>query len=312
MGNGCGAKMLKEPRVSLEAAPAAAGVEALKPDDATPDSGSGSSSASTAAHDDSERGVAVGQAAEPAGPLVEVFTPEERAAAWCRAGKDNATCGHERPVALWIIGPSAVGKSTIAHELGPEFDVPPTKSRLAGSRRGHGHDAVLVDGEFFREVHSTYQEWAKSACWVDAYPKLKPVINKEKQEMLEAAARGRQHLVLPQTCMNLPKCLGTMADLARSGYTNHILAVTAPRDEVARRGLAREVEEGKRYAPEEYDRSVAAFGPLIAACNGRYQVVRAVEPPLDSAEEGRRTLLREVLASGAGGPDVVLPEALCS
>jgi len=317
MGNGCGVALGAAARTERRVGPEAAApedntmVESMEPIGLTStkiDSGLRSSTASTAACDkfveplpglvDEDEG---DQALKTPRPFEAMtFSAEERFAAWSAAGKDDATGVHEHPVALWIIGPSAVGKSTVAEEVGPDFGVMPKRVPPADPNNGCALDAVLVDGEFFRRVHSEYQAWAKSKDWYEAYPTLKPVINNEKAEMLKASALERKHVVIPQTCLNLASCLNTQAELRRLGYTNHVLAVTAPREEVARRGRAREAEEGKRYAPSEYDHSIAAFGPMIAACNGRYTIVRAREPP---RENGCRRLLREVLSTGVGGAD---------
>lgn len=78
------------------------------------------------------------------------------------------------------------------------------------------------------------------------------------------------------------------------GYVNHVVAVLAPKDQVSRRGRLREREEGKRYAPWEFDRSVAAICPIVRACNGRYEVLRVVEPP-GLPPDAPRCLTREVV-----------------
>lgn len=248
------------------------------------------------------------------------FTDEERREAWNLSAFDTAT-RQDRPVALWIIGPSAVGKSTLANELAPELGIPLLRpgtgrpSILASSSDTKSVlDAVIVDGHFFREVHSTYKIWSKSADWASAYPALKPLINKEKQELTKRAADERKHLVIPQTCLNLSKCLSEVQELVTCGYTNQVLAIFAPREEVARRGHAREQATGKRYAPSEYEHSMAAIGPMIAACNGEYRLVRSIEQVSPPASEMLvRQLSSEVLARGLCGSEPTLPtEVLAS
>jgi len=241
---------------------------------------------------------------DEAGFAPQGFTEEERQAAWAASRFGSATAGHARPVALWIVGPSAVGKSTLAAQVAPNFGIPMSATWSEASAEVD-LDAVVVDGAFFREVHATYQRWVKSADWAAAYPAMKKVINHEKDELLRAAARHKKHLIVPQTCLNLNACLSMMRELAQAGYTNHVLAIVAPRDEVARRGRAREREDGKRYAPWEFDASIAAVGPMIAASNGRFQVMRAVQP---GAPSGVRRLLGVELASGSGGQEVRLQE----
>lgn len=197
-------------------------------------------------------------------------------------------------MALWIVGPSAVGKTTLSAELAPAFGI---SMRLAGVP-----DAVLVDGEFFRDAHAAYKKWAKSPEWAQAYPAMKPLINDEKDGMLKSAARERRHLVIPHTCLDLDRCLADVRHLQGAGYQNHVLAVVAPREEVARRGQERAKLSGKRYAASEYPRSIAAIRPMIAAANGRYQLVLATE--LNSGDG--QHLGHTDLASGDAGDQVVL------
>merc|ERR1719343_1776581 len=109
------------------------------------------------------------------------------------------------------------------------------------------------------------------------------------------AARQRKHLIIPHTALQVEECLREMEDLARMGYTNHILGVVGPREEVAARGRKREQEIGKRYAPEEFDRSLAAFAPMMCACNGRYEVVLALPH-----HGGERHMSYQILSSGSG------------
>ncbi|CAK0794055.1 unnamed protein product [Prorocentrum cordatum] len=142
-------------------------------------------------------------------------------------------------------------------------------------------DAVIVDGEFMRDAHGS------------AYPALKSVINQEKDSMCTAAAEDRRHLVIPQTMLNLDKGLTEVVQLSCQGYTNHVVAVVAPLEDCQRRGAARELETGKRYEPREFRKSIDSIWPMISACNGRYELLHAVEP-----EAKVRRLEYRTLASG--------------
>jgi len=251
-------------------------------------------------------GPAEGAAADrPPIPL----TDDERSRAWRLAGYGTASDGHQAPVALWLIGPSAVGKSTLASAVAVDFGISQRSCEGDnGESPAYGLDAVAVDGVYFRDVHAGYQEWVTSSEWWTAYPTYKPVINEEKQALLRAAAGRRQHLVIPHTCLNLKKCVSIMNNLKDQGYTNHVLAVYGPKGEVARRGVARERREGKRYACSEYESSIAAFGPLVKLCNGRYRVVRVREQessiPCASGTGHYAPFIREVMATGEGGSEL--------
>lgn len=222
-------------------------------------------------------------------PRPRAFLDSEREDAWLGANFYAASSGHERPIALWIIGPSAVGKTTLSKTVCTEFDI--------GVRKDGPPDAVMIDGEFFRDAHGMYKEWAHSSEWASAYPAMKPMINQEKHGMLIEASKQQKHLIIPHTCLQVEVCIEEMRELIRRGYINHVLAVTAAREEVAHRGRERELKTGKRYASSEYSRSIAAFEPMILGANGRYELVRAIE----LNDGGRADLGHRTLARGPSG-----------
>lgn len=234
-----------------------------------------------------------------AGALEPRSLAEAERTAACRAANFfAASAEHARPIALWILGPSSVGKSTLTADVGTEFDIPPSPSdgtQVEDARRGL--DAVVVDGEFMRDAHGVWQRWIRTDQWRSAYPALKTIINEEKDRLEEAAVAERKHLVIPQTMLNLGKGLASLARLVGKGYTNHVLAVVAPLEECQRRGQVREVSTGKRYQPSEFERSIQAIPPMVAACNGRYQLIRALE----QNEGSKKNMGYRLLAAGPCG-----------
>lgn len=190
------------------------------------------------------------------------FLEEERDTARYAARFCRASGGWENPVALWILGPSAVGKSTQSNLRAKNFGIPDLAD---------GPDAVIVDGEFFRETHQAYQAWTQTEDWKAAYPAVKSHINQEKAVMLKEARKAKKHLIIPQTCLDLRSCLDEVQDLTEGGYINHVLVITAPREEVARRGAERAARDKKVYNPTEFDKAIAGIEPMLQKCNGRYQ-----------------------------------------
>lgn len=205
------------------------------------------------------------------------LTSEERKLAWTAANFTGASGDQVAPVALWILGPSSVGKSTIAVDAAPRFDIPCSSATDTDADPRRRLDAVIVDGEFMRDAHGLWKQWIETDDWRSAYPALKSIINLEKDELCHEAVRQRKHLVIPQTALKLPKALAEMEELMRSGYINHVLAVVAPLSECQQRGWRRELTTGKRYQAAEFQQSISAIPPLIANSNGRYAVVRARE-----------------------------------
>merc|ERR1719148_269392 len=86
--------------------------------------------------------------------------------------------------------------------------------------------------------------------------------------MLHDAKVQKMHLIIPQTCLDLESCLDEVRQLTEAGYTNHVIAIQAPKEEVERRGTIRAQGDGKVYDPSHFDRSIAALEPMIAAANG--------------------------------------------
>ncbi|CAK9082621.1 unnamed protein product [Durusdinium trenchii] len=209
--------------------------------------------------------------------LPRELTLEERQVAWFAANFDDASGDQAVPIALWILGPSSVGKSTISVDTAPRFDIPCRTADNPGGDQRRRLDAVIIDGEFMRDAHGVWKEWIETDDWRSAYPALKAIINHEKEELCHEAVRQRKHLVIPQTALKLPKALAEMEMLIKSGYTNHVLAVVAPLAECQQRGWKRELTTGKRYQADEFQQSISAIPPLIASSNGRYAVVRARE-----------------------------------
>ena len=71
------------------------------------------------------------------------FTDEEIDEIYLRSNQKTAPA-QDRPTALWIFGPSAVGKSFIT-------------GAKAANLFGVLQNAVVIDGTEFREVHAGYQ-----------------------------------------------------------------------------------------------------------------------------------------------------------
>jgi len=175
------------------------------------------------------------------------FTQEERQKAWGEANFYVASDGHEQPMALWIIGPSSVGKSTLTAQLGLDFGLKPGEiPNVVQIDRDH-LDAVVVDGEFMRDAYEVWHNWVKSESnhHCQAYRAVKSMTNKEKSKMCTEAIRHRKHLVIPQTMLNLHKALTEIEELSRHGYTNHVVAVIAAPELCRQIGEQREALEGK-------------------------------------------------------------------
>lgn len=117
--------------------------------------------------------------------LERKFNEEEIKLIWAKVGKTIAP-QQAKPVALWVFGPSAVGKSTVTRICAMELF-------------GSAENAVEVDGALFREVHSGWgavvnDGTVRAVLHDDAWDifKKKAGSTKLKKRLIEESIRDRQ------------------------------------------------------------------------------------------------------------------------
>mmetsp|Transcript_92003 Transcript_92003/g.269150 ORF Transcript_92003/g.269150 Transcript_92003/m.269150 type:complete len:810 (-) Transcript_92003:91-2520(-) len=192
------------------------------------------------------------------------FNDEERLEAHRASGFEHAKAA-EQPQALWLIGPSASGKSTIA----------PVAASWVGVE---DNDYVLVDGEAFRDSHLGYQEALvagkqRGCVWWGAYVGIRENVNKEKQRMLAESVEASKNLIIPSTCLRQSQCVDVVKILLSRGYLVHIVGMYGDKEEIVSRGRKRAMDRGKRYDPREFNLALQQFAPMLRLCNGRYFMV---------------------------------------
>jgi len=227
------------------------------------------------------------------------FEAEELEQGFRRAGLRSASpvAAGRSPIAVWVLGPSAVGKSTVASKFAVDLGVPPR------SCKRDELDAVQIDGDLLRLEHTGYQEVVRhgldqGCVWHEAYPALRSQLRDGKESLLRQAVSQRQNLVIPHTCQRLEHdCLGPLRELVRAGYTNHIVMVQGDREEIQRRGEQRAQALGKRYAAEEYDASLRSFEPMARHANGQVLSV------WNTGSHGPRVISRSQSGVGIGSDD---------
>ena len=184
--------------------------------------------------------------------LTRGFTESERKQVFEVSRLLLADAGHSTPKALFVCGPSGVGKSSIT-------------ARAVRELMGSEMNAVLIDGALFREYHGGW-----TCVRADGLQRDPPAIHKEawdtfkrtkvserlKNDMFEKALGNRQHLVIPDCATNIEKVRKRIVTLREAGYEVHLIALYAPEDLVTERGVARSVKEGKAFSTRGYQDSL--------------------------------------------------------
>ena len=148
--------------------------------------------------------------------LARDFKQSELDAIYARVYKTLAPAAAQ-PAALFVLGPSAVGKSVMT-------------SAQATALFGNDCNAVILDGATFRHVHAGFQAVAvhgmeSRALHADAWEIFKSVQSadggggistKLKQRIFEETIRDRQNIVVPD-CVNAPNKLNRMIDKVCGG-----------------------------------------------------------------------------------------------
>lgn len=195
--------------------------------------------------------------------LQEGFSEAERKQAWEESGLHEKASNDvsKEKIALWVLGPSASGKSTVAEQV----------ARTLGMS---GY--VTIDGDIFRQKLNAYQKVVGEArrnwncLFWHGYPLIKNTINTEKDKLLDAARQKGMQLVIPHTCLKQEECTNQMETLIRANYTNHVVAMWGDAQEIYRRGHKRSEQSGKRYKESEFKKAARAIRPMLNMCNGQY------------------------------------------
>ncbi|CAJ1337428.1 unnamed protein product [Effrenium voratum] len=204
------------------------------------------------------------------GGLHRPFHADEIRVGQKAAGLARASKARKQPLAVWLVGPSAAGKSFMAQEVAMKLGV--------GFGEGGEADAVLVDGSGFRKVHQGYQAVVReghrlNCIWRQAYPALQEQVQKQKLTLLHRAAHQKQNVIIPHTCDLLSYCAPWLHALQSQGYTNHVVLVIGDRRVIQHRGMIRARATGKRYAPGLWEASVRNALEMVALATGYAELV---------------------------------------
>ncbi|CAE6953194.1 unnamed protein product, partial [Symbiodinium sp. KB8] len=192
--------------------------------------------------------------------LSQPFTEEEKERIYSQVGLVRAEHVPEsaRPKALWIFGPPAAGKSTLAAEA-------------AAERFGQAMNAVSVDGNEIRDAHDGFRRVAEHGfdhhvLHKDAWDALKETgcVEGLKKSILKKAIANRQNIVLPDCALKPERVKDMLKSLQDAGYEMHAICLWAPQEEAERRGRLRSVKTGKAYNPKFHQPSCEGTLEVIA------------------------------------------------
>lgn len=230
------------------------------------------------------------------------YQPEELQSAR-KMSQLDAAAAQERPLALWILGPTGVGKSMVVkNELrrSPLMQVngiPTECSKCEESDWANFSDltsfkdgalqgkmnAVIIDEEFYLEAHQGLKEVVADGLLHDP-PCIWELVEKEsakKQTRLifEEAKKAKKNIVITSSCASeFESCMKTHEELKVAGYRTHVLAMHSKKSIVESRGLQRQDFKGRKYHSTFWE-SVGAILPMIAAANGQWKFVDSTGSP---------------------------------
>jgi len=164
---------------------------------------------------------------------------------------------NSKPIALWIFGPPAVGKTTITNEKARDLF-------------GQADNAVTIDGDIFRAVHKGFLMVALHGLrnnWIhkEAWEILKKTghMDRIKEGIVDHAVQHRQNLKIPEAAANTKRIQGMLERLEAAGYGMHAIFLWAPKSVTEGRGRPRSVKAGKVFSSKHYQaftKSTFQFG----------------------------------------------------
>lgn len=195
------------------------------------------------------------------------------------------------PKALIVMAPSAGGKTTVVRKFASSYGLAPDA-------------AVHADGAIFRDYHAQYSRLcengtANSALWFNAWPAAKAVVQSAKKEVLRKAFATKQNILVSDTGAELDSLQGLVTKLKDASYEVCLLGIYADPQAILTRGIAREIEEGKRYnrSIEKLRATFDNFSAAISMVDGAFKIVHNPQGGQPSATfEGQGGALPPALA----------------
>lgn len=202
------------------------------------------------------------------------FREEEELRAFEAVGL-SAASGAAVPFALWVLGPSAAGKSTLISNLQP--------SGFIDTR-----NYVVVDGDALRDLHPGFSALvangkAQNCIWKCGFDLNKRITNKMKDKIMKQAVDQKMNLVLPHTHPESK----ISQKLAAGGYAVSVISVYGNKAEIIDRGLSRSLESGKRYnGYAAFQKSLDSFAQTLQFCTGKFDFVCSTCGAAEAKKEG--------------------------
>jgi len=186
--------------------------------------------------------------------LTQPFTEEERHRIFESVGLNQAERLPEgrSPIALWLFGPPAAGKTSISDDFEVEFF-------------GRSGNAVCIDGSHVRDAHTGFQQVLQhgienEVIHADAWTKLKATkhVERLKEEIFEIAVRNRQNVKICDACQKPDRVRKMLALLEGADFEMHALCLWVPEVATQSRGQHRSVESKRVLCTSLYASSSSA------------------------------------------------------
>ena len=202
--------------------------------------------------------------------LTKPFSEEERAHIFESVGLTTVERQTEkRPIALWLFGPPAAGKTSVSDEVEEDYF-------------GATGAAVSIDGSHVRDSHTGFQKVLKHGfdnqmIHADAWSKLKATkyVERLKEEIFHLAVKNRQHIKICDAAQKPERARKMLKSLEDADYELHAMCLWVPEVAIRSRGQHRSAESGRVVCSSTYASSSEA---TLAFAKSWDEQIRAADP----------------------------------
>lgn len=171
--------------------------------------------------------------------LTKPFSEEEREHIFDSVGLTTVPQQRKAPIALWLFGPPAAGKTSVSEEVEEDYF-------------GAKGSAVSIDGSHVRDSHTGFQKVLKHGfdhqmIHADAWSKLKATkyVERLKEEIFQRAVQNRQNIKICDAAQKPERVKKMLKSLEDADFQLHAMCLWVPEVAIRSRGQHRSAESGR-------------------------------------------------------------------